>query len=143
MSSENDHPAKANIRYQLVNTVPEQWIPFIPVHLDNNNREIQLQRASMPRILENDSKIPKKIEPRTSLLREGLDQNPKQPKQPYFVHEEEIPRAGIKIHKSFQRTRWYDGKVYNWLGIRKQVGRGEGRSGLAFDRVVAVEQSQT
>lgn len=130
---------QANLRYQLVNSVPEQWIPFIPVHLDHNKREIQLQRAAMPRILENDSNIPNKIEPRTSLLREGLDQNPK---QPYFVHEEEIPRAGAKIHKSFQRTRWYNGKVYNWVGIRKQVGRGEGSSGLAFDQIIPVKTKE-
>lgn len=130
---------QANIRYQLVNSVPEQWIPFVPVHVDNNKREIQLQRAAMPRILENDPNVPQKIEPRTSLLRQGLDQNPK---EQYFVHEEEIPRSGIKIHKSFQRTRWYNGKVYNWLGIRKQVGKGEGRSGLAFDQIVPVEQFQ-
>jgi hypothetical protein len=139
-NSQEDITYKANIRYQIVNSVPEQWIPFIPVHLVNDNREIQLQRAAMPRILENDPNVPKKIEPRTSLLRHGLDQDSK---LPYFIHEEEIPRAGIKIHKSFQRTRWYNGKVYNWVGIRKQVGRGEGRSGLAFDQIVPVEQSQT
>lgn len=127
---------KAKIRYQVVNSVPEHWIPMLPGHLDANKRGIQLQRAAMPRILEGDTKIPKKIEPRTSLLRQGLDQSPK---QQYFVHEEEIPRAGIKIHKSFQRTRWYNGKVYNWLGIRKQMGRGEGRSGLAFDQIIPIK----
>ena len=127
---------QAKIRYQVVNSVPEQWIPFIPVHLDANQREIQLQRASMPRILENDPNTPKKIEARTTLLREGLDESPK---LPYFIHEEEIPRAGIQVHKSFQRTRWYDGRVFTWLGIRKQVGRGEGSSGLAFDQIIPVE----
>jgi hypothetical protein len=127
---------QANIRYQLVNSVPEQWIPFIPVHLDNDKRKIQLQRAAMPRILDGDPRIPKKIEPRTSLLREGLDQ---EHKEVYFIHEEEVSRAGAKVQKSFQRTRWYDGKVYNWLGIRKQVGKGEGGSGLAFDQIIPVE----
>ncbi len=122
---------KAKIRYQVVNGVPEQWIPMLPVHIDENKREVQLQRAAMPRILEGDPNIPKKIEPRTSLLREGLDKA-----EPYFLHEEEVPRAGIKIHKSFQRTRWYDGKVYTWLGIRKQVGKGGGNSGLAFDQII-------
>ena len=39
-------PAAAKIRYQLMNTVPEEWIPFIPVHLDGDNRETQLQRAA-------------------------------------------------------------------------------------------------
>lgn len=130
---------KANIRYQIVNTVPEEWIPFVPVHKEGSFREIELQRASMPRILENDPDVPKKIEPRTSLLREGLDLD--EP-APYFIHEEEIPRAGAKIHKAFQRTRWYDGKVYNWLGIRKEIGRGEGHSGLAFDQIIPVENQE-
>ena len=35
-----------------MNTVPENWIPFINVHLDEDNRETQLQRGAMPRILE-------------------------------------------------------------------------------------------
>jgi hypothetical protein len=113
--------------------VPEEWIPLVPVHLQGSNREIQLQRAAMPRILQNDDRKPRKIEPRTSLLREGLDADEK---TPYFIHEEEVSTAGIKVHKSFQRTRWYDGRVYTWLGIRKQVGKGSGSSGLAFDQIV-------
>jgi hypothetical protein len=124
---------QADIRYQIVNTVPEEWIPLVPVHLQGSNREIQLQRAAMPRILHNDDRKPRKIEPRTSLLREGLEA---EEKAPYFIHEEEVSGAGIKVHKSFQRTRWYDGRVYTWLGIRKQVGKGSGSSGLAFDQIV-------
>ncbi|MDH3711459.1 MAG: hypothetical protein OER04_16310, partial [Cyclobacteriaceae bacterium] len=130
---------QADLRYQIINTVPEQWIPFIPVHLEGSNREIQLQRASMPRILENDPNPPQKIEARTSLLRHGLDEDP--PK-PYSIFEEEIPREGIRIHKSFQRTRWINGEVYTWYGIRKQVGRGEGRSGLAFDQLMPVGNAE-
>ncbi len=127
----------SKIKYQIVNTVPEQWIPFIPVHKEGDFREIQLQRASMPRIIKGDTSQPKKIEPRTSILREGLDKKPD--KLAYFIHEEEIPRSGIRVHKSFQRTRWLDGKVYNWIGFRKQVGRGEGHSGLAFDQITPKE----
>lgn len=125
---------QADIRYQVVNIVPEEWIPVVPVHLEGSNREIQLQRAAMPRILRNDDRKPLKIEPRTSLMREGLEE-----RKPYFIHEEEISRAGVKVHKSFQRTRWYDGRVYTWLGIRKQVGKGSGSSGLAFDQIVPVK----
>jgi hypothetical protein len=40
------------------------------------------------------------------------------------------------VSQSYQRTRWIGGKVFTWLGIRKQTGRGEGTSGLAFDRLV-------
>lgn len=129
--SENE----ARIRYEIVNSVPEYWIPFIPVHLDENKREIQLQRAAMPRIIEGaDNTVPPdKIEPRTTILREGLDQ---EMPQPYFVHEEEVPRAGIRVYQTYQRTRWYNGKVFTWLGFKKEVGRGEGHSGLAFDQIV-------
>jgi hypothetical protein len=40
---------QADIRYRAVNTVPEEWIPLVPVHLGGSNREIQLQRAAMPK----------------------------------------------------------------------------------------------
>jgi len=130
----DDIEFKANIRYQIMNTVPENWIPFIPVHVDGSSREVQLQRASMPRILENDAPgNAQKIKPRTQLVREGLE---KDPVEAYFIHEEEIPRAGIRAYQTFQRTRWYDGKVVNWFGARKQTGRGEGHSGLAFDQII-------
>ncbi|HTO94240.1 MAG TPA: hypothetical protein VMM80_07690, partial [Bacteroidota bacterium] len=45
----------APIRYQVMNSVPEEWIPFIPVRVENDVREIQLQRGAMPRILEGDT----------------------------------------------------------------------------------------
>lgn len=127
--------SSANVRYLIANRVPEHWVPFIPVHRDAEMRQIQLQRASLPRILENDPNVPRKIEPRTSLVREGLDVTP--PRQ-YFVHEEEVTRAGVTVRLSYQRTRWYDGRVFTWLGTRKQTGRGGGSSGLAFDQVLPV-----
>lgn len=128
-------PANAPIRYRVMNTVPENWIPFIPVHVDGTNRKIQIQRAAMPRILEGDPNPPVKIQPRTILLREGLD---RAPAQPYFVFEEEVPRAGTRLVQAFERTRWTDGRVYTWLRVRRQTGRGEGSSGLAFDELVNV-----
>ncbi|MEL6667377.1 MAG: hypothetical protein AAFP08_00310 [Bacteroidota bacterium] len=116
--------------YKIVNSVPECWIPFIPVHRPGSQQQIELQRAAMPRVLQGDSEPPQKIEPRTSLLRQGLDLTDP---IPYFLREEEVPRAGAHVRMGFQRTRWYNGKVYTWLGIRKTTGRGEGSSGLKFD----------
>ncbi len=128
-----DPPAAAPLRYQIVNSVPENWIPLVPVHTPGQQRQIQLQRAAMPRILPGDPNPPRKVEPRTSLLRTGLDEATP---APYFLHEEEVPRAGTRVSLSYQRTRWYNGRVYTWLGIRKTTGRGEGSSGLAFDQLV-------
>jgi hypothetical protein len=117
---------RAPIRYRVMTTVPEHWIPFIPVHVENSVRETQLQRAALPRILEGDPNPPEKIRPRTTLLRSGLP-------RAYFIHEEEVPRAGALVSQSYQRTRWIGGRVFVWLGVRKQTGRGEGSSGLRFD----------
>lgn len=126
-----DGDEEAKIRYEVMNTVPENWIPFIPVHVKDNNREVQLQRAAMPRILEGNPARPDKIRPRTSLLQEGLAD-----RKPYFIHEEEVPRSGIRVSQSYQRTRWHGGQVFVWWGVRKTTGRGEGSSGLGFDRIV-------
>lgn len=125
--------AAADIRYELMHGVPENWIPFIPVHLDGDQREIQLQRASMPRIIIGRPGLPEKVKPRTQLLRQGLDQDDP---DAMYVFEEEVPRAGVRVTQSFQRTRWHQGEVFVWVGVRKATGRGEGSSGLAFDRLV-------
>jgi hypothetical protein len=116
----------APIRYQVMNMVPEHWIPFIPAHVEGSVRDIQLQRAALPRILEGAAGPPDKVRPRTTLLRHGLP-------QAYFVHEEQVPRAGAVVTQTYQRTRWIGGKVAVWFGARKQTGRGEGYSGLRFD----------
>jgi len=128
----SDGDEEAKIRYEVMNTIPENWIPFVPAHVDGSNREVQIQRAAMPRILTGDTGKPQKIRPRTSLLQFGLTA-----RDPYFIHEEEVPRSGVRLKQSYQRTRWNDGKVFVWLGVRKTTGRGEGSSGLGFDRIVA------
>ncbi|HEX5964631.1 MAG TPA: hypothetical protein VFY51_01820, partial [Pyrinomonadaceae bacterium] len=65
-------PNEAKIQYLLGNTVPENWIPFIATHLPGSNRQIRLQRGSMPRLTNiNTEKV---IKPRGEILREGLDQ---------------------------------------------------------------------
>ena len=123
----------APVRYDAMNSVPENWIPLIPVHVPDDNRQIQLQRAAMPRILQGDTSPPQKVQPLTSLLRQGLDTTPP---QPYFLHEEEVPRAGAQLAQYFERSRWVQGQVFTWLRVQKQTGRGEAASGLAFDRLV-------
>jgi hypothetical protein len=126
-------PMVADVRYQVMNTVPENWIPFIPVHVPNNNREVQLQRAAMPRVLVGAPPPPVKVQPLTMTLREGLDAVPT---KTYFIHEEEVPRAGAKVSQYYSRTRWTSGRVFTWLRAQKQTGRGEASSGLGFDRLV-------
>ncbi len=118
----------APIRYTAMTTVPENWIPFIAVHVDGSTRETQLQRAAMPRFLDNAPPPAPPVEPRTPLLRQNLPNS-------YFVNEEEVPRAGAHVTQCYQRARRSDGSVIVWYGARKGTGRGEGSSGLAFDQI--------
>ena len=108
---------KVPVRYVAGTTVSENWIPFIPVRIEGSDREIKLQRASMP-----DAKGPMGV-----LLSEKL--------APYFVNEEEIPRSGISVERCFQRTRWLNGKTFLWIGRYKGAGKGEGWSNLQFDQI--------
>ena len=132
-------PYKAPVYYQAMTEVPEHWIPFLPVHVDGDNREVQLQRASMLRIIEGDTLAPAKIKPATSILRQGLDATVP---AAYYIHEEEVSRMGVQVTQAFQRTRWINGEVFVWLGMKKQTGRGEGSSGLAFDQITNTPGSQ-
>jgi hypothetical protein len=127
----------AAIAYLAMTTVPEHWIPFMPVHVPGSLREIQLQRSRMLRTIQGDpSPKPAKVPPRTTLMRDGLDGSDK---HSYFVHEEEVPRGGITVSEAFRRTRWTKGEAYVWLGVQKQTGRGERSSGLAFDTIATAQ----
>jgi hypothetical protein len=115
----------APIAYQAMTSVPGHWIPFIPVHVPGDSRQIQLQRAAMPSEID-----AKPVRPRTTILREGLDAAPQ---RSYFLNEEEVPQTGTKVTVAYNRTRWGNGRVAVWLSARRGTGRGEGSSGLTFD----------
>ncbi len=126
----------ADIMYRMANTIPENWIPFIPKKVGNQSfKDIQFQRAAMPRIVPGFD--PRRVRPLTNMLRVGLD---KESKTPYFICEEEIPRAGVIVRQTWQRARWHNGKIALWPGYRKVKGRGESASGLKFDEVLAKDQ---
>jgi hypothetical protein len=121
----------APLRYVLGTTVPENWIPLVPVHKPLQNRAIRLQRASMPRFFQGDVRP---VRPVTGILRTGLGSDDRQ-LQPWFLEEEEVPREGTVVESSFQRTRWLSGRTVVWLGRRGRSGRGVGGSGLRYDLV--------
>jgi hypothetical protein len=129
--AEGDPEPAAPVRYRLASPVPENWIPFVAVHRPGSDRDVQLQRATLPRLIDGGPRPPDLVRPRTSILRPGLDTG-----RPYFVDEEEVPRSGTRVTLRYQRARWYDGRVVVWLAARRETGRGEGSSGLQFDQVV-------
>jgi hypothetical protein len=110
-------PAAAAARFHLGDSVPANWRPFIPAHLPGSQRSIRLQRARLP----DQPALP---------LGVVLDAP-----APYFVAEEEVPRAGRLVTRGFRRARWTEGTTFLWMGRESPIGRGEGSSGLVFDRV--------
>ncbi len=125
----------AVISYVAGTTIPENWIPFLATHLPGSDSQIRLQRGRMARII---PLAPSPtVEPRGIILRHGLDQRDP---ESYFIHEEEVSKAGTKVTRSFQRTRWFNGKVYTWVSRQKQTGRGQGESGLRFDQIAPIKK---
>ncbi|HEY5712274.1 MAG TPA: hypothetical protein VIT38_10290 [Allosphingosinicella sp.] len=122
------HPAQISYRL-MIDAIPENWIPFVPVRISGvDNREIQLQRAGLLRDL--GMPTPQVAPPRTTILRPAYP-------AAYFVHEEEVPRSGVEIVQTYQRIRHSSGRAIVWCGRARRSGRGQGSSGLAFDKIVA------
>ena len=119
----------ANIRYLLGTTVPENWIPFLPVHKPGSVQDIQFQRAAMPKL---------GVPPREVIKAKGVLLNEVPP--PYYVAEEEVPSAGSIVKRSWQRTRWFDGRTFVWIGRYRQTGRGQGASNLRFDQIEPIKK---
>src|SRR5262245_18048173 len=133
-AQENPQPESANSpfadrRYVLGTSVPENWIPFVPVRFDKNG-QMRLRRAALPRSLPN--RPPIRIRPRTQLLRDGLE-SPQT--QPFDLNEEEITMPGILVRQCWRQTRWFDGKIFTWLAREKLYARPVRGSGLRFDSV--------
>ena len=112
------------LAYRIQTEVPEHWVPLVPVLLDAGRGEVALERAAPFRALPGGD--PQSGEPRARILRPGSS--------PYRVREEEVPRSGLRVLRTVYRTRWTDGSTYVWVSRQRLVGRGEGRSGLRFDR---------
>jgi hypothetical protein len=103
--------------YKLASEVPGYWVPLIPV---KTTAGLRLRRG---KVLKLDG-TQEFMEAQGRILRD---------EQSLSIFEEEIPREGIRVTRSYQLTRWHDGSTHLWIGRRKRVGSGEGSSGLRFD----------
>jgi hypothetical protein len=131
------------LRYLLMGTVPENWIPFVSVTLENNPATTRFLQGAMPRVPPLD---PALAEDGTPVLRHNvvlprgtlLARDPVA--HPNVVFEEEVLREGATIRRTMQRTRSSDGRTWTWSGRNKGPGRGEGSSGLKFDQALPVKK---
>ena len=107
--------------YRLATQVPSHWFPMVPVQAVDQ-RSIRLRRGRLLRSLEEPLEIPK------GLILE--------PDQALRMFEEEVPRAGMRVFRAWQLTRWSDGSTWLWAGRRKALGRPERASDLRHDLLV-------
>jgi hypothetical protein len=107
------------LNYQLATTVPDYWIPLLPVRTKSG---LRLQRGKVLKVDGNLETVGAKGRVLTA-------------DRPLAIFEEEIPREGVRVTRSWQLARWHDGSTHLWIGRQKEIGRGEGSSGLRFDSV--------
>lgn len=109
------------LTWRLSTDVPGYWIPLVPVQIQAGQGAIRFRRGTTLRqdgTLTTQPAQSQILQPSTG----SLD-----------IFEEEIPREGARVTRTFQYARWLDGTPLLWIGRRKTVGRGEGSSGLRFD----------
>ncbi|WP_431047028.1 hypothetical protein ACQUSR_33190 [Streptomyces sp. P1-3] len=102
-------------RYRLATTVPAHWYPLVPRSLGDP----EAYQLHLIRLIRDEWAPP---QPLGRLLTETD-----------WLHEEEVPRSGIRVERSRQYTRWRDGTAHSWTTRRKRSGTGSGSSGLRFD----------
>jgi hypothetical protein len=120
-------PADGVPVYRLASKVPEYWTPLLPVQIqtDANDATKLTVRLVRGAVLKPDGS-------QQIVRSQGRILNPDS-KAPLAFYEEEVPREGARVTRNYQFARWLDGSTHLWMGRRKQVGRGEGSSGLRFD----------
>lgn len=133
LKGEQPETISAVPRYRLATTVPEHWIPFMPVKpLGSADGVIRLSRARMLR--NRDDEWPVAIESLSQLLE--IDEEADGHFQLLYLEEATVPRSGLRYQLTTQRVRGIDGETYLWLGRKVLAGRGEGSSGLRFDVLI-------
>jgi hypothetical protein len=124
-------PPRAGLlpRYLLSSTVPSHWIPLLPVQLAQPPDKI-ISRLKRGAVLQPDGS--QQIHSaRGRILNKDAD---------LLMFDEEVPREGIHVARHYQLARWIDGSTWVWMALHKEVGRGEGSSGLRFDSVDTQEE---
>lgn len=135
---EDKNAKEVDAKYSLLiqNRVPLNWIPFIPEQLENG-QDIVFRRGKMPIYYKTSDDTGcngyKSVRPSTNLL--AVERNGKKVK-PFYINEEEVGGYGVKVIKTAQRTRWFMGESFNWIGNRKIISEYQANSGLMFDELL-------
>lgn len=109
-----DDLAEDDLLYELMRSVPPQWIPLVPIPVGYGR--MALRKGAMLAAGE-------PVEPSGHLLAPT----------PLTFPSEEVARDGLLVQVRPALARRRDGSYARWVGHRVFTGRGEGASHLAFD----------
>jgi hypothetical protein len=114
-------------QYRVASEVPYHWFPLVPERMrdpdhPDDMESIRLRIVPLTRLVDG---VPVNLGPTGSLL----------PSHDAWLYEEEVPRSGVQVTRTWQHARWHDGSRHLWQARRKRTGGGEGSSGLRFDQV--------
>jgi hypothetical protein len=123
-------PASELPRYLLASRVPPNWIPLLPVQIQNplqpGTPGQALTRLKRGAVLQVDGTT-KVHAARGDVLLSAAS---------LLIYDEEVPREGARITRQRRLARWTDGSTWVWTAFQNQIGQGEGASALDFDRLL-------
>ncbi len=106
--------------YVVETTVPNNWVPLMPVQVDANGT-VQLKLGSTLQL--DGSNAVKTARSRVLNAAANLT-----------IYDEEVPREGARVTQRRRMARWTDGSTWVWTAFQNEIGSGEGSAGLLFDQ---------
>lgn len=107
-------------RYKLKSYVPPYWIPYVARKVISSSGPLDGQIILRRGRTKEES--PEIKQYKGVLLDEST-----------YVYEEEVPRTGIFLKRTWQLARDINGNIYSWLGRKKSLDMRRRSSGLRFD----------
>ena len=104
------------LRYRIVEQPPASWLPLVPVKTGVDQVDLEV------RTLPDAQDPPQPLLPQGRIVRVGD-----------LIREEEVPRRGLTVTRSYQFARWRNGGSQLWIGRDRRLGQDEGSSGLRYD----------
>src|SRR6478672_6228503 len=119
-----EQPTQAPPRYLFSSRVPGYWIPLLPLQTRGPDGKV-VSRLRRGAVLQPDGSQRVHRSQSDALAASGE----------LLLFDEEVPREGQHLTRRRVVARWTDGSTWMWTAFRKEIGRGEGSSGLVFDRL--------
>jgi hypothetical protein len=110
-------------QYLVQTPVADNWYPLVPQPVADHVDLIYLALGAMVR--RSGGVITKDAPPGIVLAGEN-----------WWIHEEELGRAGLTMDRRVRLGRWHDGTTHRWVGRSVWPGAGSASSNLKWDYVV-------